>query len=69
MDAEPAALPYRQDVRGCLAARIGEAGLSQRQLDALCDEVMAALGRLRNDLEAGACAASPRRGRATTSRP
>ena len=53
MDAEPAALPYRQDIRGCLAARIGEAGLSQRQLDALCDEVMAALGRLRSDLEAG----------------
>ena len=53
MDAEPADLPYRQDIDGCLAARIGEAGLSQRQLDALCDEVMAALGRVRADLEAG----------------
>ena len=53
MDAEPAALPYRQDIRGCLAARIGEAGLSPQQLDALCDEVMAALGRLRSDIEAG----------------
>ncbi len=53
MEVEPATLSYRQDISGCLSARIGDAGLSRRQFDALCDEVMAALGRVREGLEGG----------------
>ncbi|MDA0260625.1 MAG: glucose-6-phosphate isomerase [Proteobacteria bacterium] len=55
MTADPASLPFDQDISNCLSSKIGDAGLAPAQLDLVCDQASGALVRLKANLAQGGC--------------